>query len=178
MEEMITIVDFGSQYTALIARRVCELNIYCEVVRWDAPLTAWATKRCLGYILSGSPASVHDLDAPSLPSHVLASGLPVLGICYGMQCLAIAFGGQVSVSQQREYGLAKLEVVENSPLFEDLPSTLDVWMSHSDYVERLPPNSVAIARTASGELVKRCRLFYGGSFRPHPRVTRIIGHVR
>ncbi|MBI1884849.1 MAG: glutamine-hydrolyzing GMP synthase [Chloroflexi bacterium] len=133
--ETIVILDFGSQYSMLIARRVRECNVYCELVPWDAP---WERVRALNprdFILSGGPASVYDRDAPLAPAYVFETGLPVLGICYGMQLLAHQLGGRVAPSQQREYGHALIRTGDtDSPLFAGLPMSFPVWMSHGDRV--------------------------------------------
>ena len=121
--ETIIILDFGSQYTQLIARRVRELGVYSELMPADAPEAEIERLRPAAYILSGGPASVYDEDAPTLPDYVLRSGKPVLGICYGMQLLTHALGGQVSPSQHREYGAARVALKGESPLFGGLPAT-------------------------------------------------------
>ncbi len=169
---MIIIVDFGSQYTQLIARRVRELNVYCETVPWNAVPDGQAASECAGYILSGGPASVNDVHAPSLPPSVLASGMPILGICYGMQWLATALGGRVSEGVCREYGPSQLVVLEDSPLFADFPTTFSVWMSHGDCVEQLPPNFVPLARTIAipvAAIGDHGRRLFGVQF--HPEVA-------
>ncbi|MCK4452022.1 MAG: gamma-glutamyl-gamma-aminobutyrate hydrolase family protein, partial [Anaerolineae bacterium] len=138
--EAIAILDFGSQYAQLIARRVREAHVYCELVPWDAPRERVERLSPRGFILSGGPASVYDEGAPTLPDYVLASGLPVLSICYGMQLLAHALGGRVAPAGEREYGPADLDVLHpTSPLFAGLPFSMKVWMSHGDRVEELPP---------------------------------------
>jgi len=129
--EAVAILDFGSQYAQLIARRVREARVYCELVPWNAPYEQIERLKPRGFILSGGPASVYDQGAPTLPDYVLASGLPVLGICYGMQMLAHALGGRVAPAGEREYGPAELSVLAlSSPLFAGLPFSMKVWMSH------------------------------------------------
>ncbi len=169
MIEAIIVVDFGSQYTGLIARRVRELNVYCEIVPWDLLSAASITKTCAGYILSGGPASILDVNAPSLPFSLLTSGLPMLGICYGMHYLTVAFGGQIAGSTHREFGAAQISITEKSPLFKNLPATLKVWMSHGDSVERLPPNFISLANTASipiAAIADHSRSLFGVQFHP------------
>ena len=171
--EAIAILDFGSQYAQLIVRRVREARVYCELVPWDAPYERVERLNPRGFILSGGPASVYDERAPTLPDYVLASGLPVLGICYGMQLLAHALGGRVAPAGEREYGPAELFVLApSSPLFAGLPFSMQVWMSHGDRVEELPPGFVALASTASSPIAAmghEARRLYGLQF--HPEVV-------
>jgi GMP synthase (glutamine-hydrolysing) len=143
--DTIAILDFGSQYSQLIARRVREAQVYAELFPFDA-----AAKRVLsisprGFILSGGPASVYETGAPQIPAYVLKSGLPILGICYGMQALAHALGGIVVASTQREYGLAQIEVMEGLPLLPE--GRHPVWMSHGDRIETLPEGFQTLAYT-------------------------------
>jgi GMP synthase (glutamine-hydrolysing) len=148
--ETIVVLDYGSQFSMLIARRVREAKVYSELVPWDTPPEQLSHLKVKAFILSGGPASVYDEGAPTLPDYVINSGLPILGICYGMQLLTHALGGRVAPSLAREYGHAMLDVTEaSSPLFHDLPSTLPVWMSHGDRIEELPPGFRAIAQSAN-----------------------------
>ncbi len=147
--ESIVILDFGSQYSLLIARRVRECGVYCELLPHDAPLSKVAELNPRGFILSGGPAGVYEEDAPMAPSYVFESELPVLGICYGMNLLAYQLGGSVLASAKREYGPAIVEVDEASALLADLPSNLSVWMSHGDRVTALPPGFRALAHSAN-----------------------------
>src|SRR5437763_3663850 len=128
--DAIAVIDFGSQYAQLIARRVREHHVYCELIPHDAPLERYAALQPKGFILSGGPASVYAPDAPLIPRHVLDSGKPILGICYGMQLLAYQLGGEVEPGHKREYGPAVVHV--NDPpaaIFKDLPDEFSVWMS-------------------------------------------------
>ena len=146
--EAIVIIDFGSQYSMLIARRVRELQVYCELVSHTTPWEKIASLNPKGFILSGGPSSVYDQDAPLAPSYVFESHLPVLGICYGMQAITQQLGGTVTPGTQKEYGHAVLHLSKlNSPLFKDLPETLTVWMSHGDRIESLPLGFSSLAYT-------------------------------
>ncbi len=148
--ETIAIVDFGSQYSMLIARRVRELHVYSELVPWQRAAEVLPRLRPKGIILSGGPASVYEPDAPTLPTEWLDGRVPVLGICYGMQLMAHVLGGRVAPAQEREYGPATLEILEREhPLFRGLPAEMTVWMSHGDRVDALPSGWRPIARTAN-----------------------------
>jgi GMP synthase (glutamine-hydrolysing) len=149
--DTIAILDYGSQTAQLIARRVRELHVYCELVPCDAPVEQFEALNPKGVILSGGPASVYEPGAPILPDWVLACGRPVLGICYGMQLLALSLGGQVDASARREYGRAELTIISSDvPLLQGLPlPQITVWMSHGDRVTHLPPSFTALALTGS-----------------------------
>src|ERR1051326_887949 len=129
---MILILDFGSQYTQLIARRVREANVYCEILPFRAPLSDIKRKDPSGLILSGGPSSVYAADAPRPDAGIWQLGLPVLGICYGMQLMTEHFGGRVKKADHREYGHADIEIDHSNGIFGDLGSKLPVWMSHGD----------------------------------------------
>jgi GMP synthase (glutamine-hydrolysing) len=143
--EAVVILDFGSQYSLLIARRVRECGVYCELLPNDAPWEEVQRLRPKAIILSGGPASVYEPDAPLAPPYVFQSGLPVLGICYGMQLMAHQLGGRVDPSARREYGPSVIHVEAPSGLFRSLPTDLPVWMSHGDHVSQLPPGFHALA---------------------------------
>ena len=176
----ILILDFGAQYTQLIARRVRELGVYCEIHPWDmsdAQVRAFAPR---GVILSGGPESVTDRDPPRAPAAVFELGVPVLGICYGMQTMAQQLGGRVAPSSEREFGYAEVTVTGASRLTDQLEdrrdsagrAQLDVWMSHGDRVDALPPGFVATAATGTipyAAMADERRRFYGVQF--HPEVT-------
>jgi GMP synthase (glutamine-hydrolysing) len=172
--ESLVVVDFGSQVTQLIARRVRELGVYAEIVPCDAPVERIARDKLRGVILSGGPSSIYDPGAPALPKGVLDLGVPVLGICYGLYVLADALGGKVERSDAREYGAATLEVLAAAgPL---LPLTAGsrepVWISHGDRVEALPPGFITVGRSANcphAAVVDDARGFWGVQF--HPEVT-------
>jgi len=143
----ILILDFGAQYTQVIARRVRECQVYSEIVRFDISAADVKKMKPNGIILSGGPASVYDQDAPHVDPQIFSLGIPVLGICYGMQLMAHHLGGQVEFSARREYGAAVLHVMDGSKLFEGLGPQLDIWNSHGDKVTALPAGFHAAART-------------------------------
>jgi GMP synthase (glutamine-hydrolysing) len=144
--EAIVVIDFGSQFSMLIARRVRECRVYCELVPPEASWESIEKLRPRGVILSGGPASIYELDAPKIPAWVFEKNLPVLGICYGMQALAFQLGGKVAPSDQREYGHAVVHQGDNdSPIFAGLPRSIPVWMSHGDRIVQVPPGFESIA---------------------------------
>ena len=146
--ESVLVVDFGSQYSRLIARRVREANVYCELIQHTADWDEVVHLNPKGVILSGGPASVYDLGAPLAPSWVFDKGLPVLGICYGMQAVVHQLGGKVEPSSKREYGHAMLEQRDaKHPVFKGLSSSFAVWMSHGDRIVEQPPGFAAVAST-------------------------------
>src|SRR5579875_3530500 len=144
---MILILDFGSQYTQLIARRVREAKVYCEIHPFDLAPEKIAALRPSGIVLSGGPASVYEQGAPTIAGSVLQLGCPVLGICYGMYVIAQYYGAESTGAARREYGPALVTVDEADALFEGLESRQQVWMSHGDRVEHLPPGLKAIAHS-------------------------------
>ncbi|MEP7285751.1 MAG: glutamine-hydrolyzing GMP synthase [Chloroflexota bacterium] len=167
----IVILDFGSQYTQLIARRVREQNVYAEIFAWDADPAQIMALQPRGLILSGGPSSVYDVGAPTLPGYVISTGTPILGICYGMQLLTHALGGIVAGSTTREYGPASVQVQE-SPLFAQMPDTLDVWMSHGDRIEALPSGWESLAHSSNSPFAAmgdEARRYYAVQF--HPEVS-------
>ena len=176
--DKILILDFGAQYTQLIARRVRELGTYCEIWAWDhdpAEIAAFAPR---GIILSGGPESTTGVDAPVAPQAVFDSGVPVLGICYGMQTMAKQLGGETEAADAREFGHAEVVLVASDRLFGELkdhpglPPRLDVWMSHGDHVSRAPPGFTVTAKTARvpvAAFANEDRRWYGVQF--HPEVT-------
>lgn len=147
MTDKILILDFGSQYTQLIARAVREANVYCEIVPYHKDLSA--EKNIKGIILSGSPFSVNDDQPPVVDIKKLAEKYPVLGVCYGAQLTAKLFGGSVEKSDKREYGRATLSIIESLDLFKNVSTSSQVWMSHSDTIKKLPENFRLLATTAS-----------------------------
>ncbi len=178
--QKILILDFGSQYTQLIARRVREAGVYCEIQHHDFPEEAFREFAPRGIILSGSPESANLENSPRAPSYVFTCGLPVLGICYGMQTMAEQLGGKVENSPTSEFGYARIEVTGISRLLSNLDGGIDefgriyhdVWMSHGDKVTALPPGFSVIAATDTAPIAAMCdesRGFYGLQF--HPEVT-------
>ena len=178
--DRILILDFGSQYTQLIARRVREAGVYCEIHPWDLDAAAIVDFGAKGIILSGGPQSVHEDETPRADPAVFAAGVPILGICYGMQTLAAQLGGQVAPATHREYGYAQVRARGHSRLLRDIEDhtspegygLLDVWMSHGDRVDSLPPGFKAICTTDNAPLAGIAdeeRGLYGLQF--HPEVT-------
>jgi GMP synthase (glutamine-hydrolysing) len=146
--EAVIVIDFGSQYSLLIARRVRECQVYCELVSADTPWEKIAPLNPKGFILSGGPASVYGANAPMAPAYIYESRLPVLGICYGMQVITHQMGGQVAPGTKREYGHALLHLGgAESPLFANVPQSTPVWMSHGDRIETMPPDFNVLAYT-------------------------------
>ncbi len=170
----VVILDFGSQYTQLIARRVRELEVYCEIHPFTTPLATIAAMRPEAIILSGGPASVNEPDAPAPAEGVLDLGVPVLGVCYGCQWLVHHFGGRVEASQRREFGRADvlLDPAQRagSGLFTRIAEDqTPIWMSHSDHVERLPPGFVTTATSGDGivaAVASTSRPVFGVQFHP------------
>jgi len=175
-EETIVVIDFGAQYSELIVRRVRECHVYCELIPYNADRSQFERLSPKGYILSGGPTSVNETDAPRLPDFVLESGLPVLGICYGLQLFAHHLGGKVEHADRGEYGLAQLTVVEpGAAIWKGLPRSLPVWMSHWDQVTVLPPGFKVLATTGNAPVAAmgdEQRKLYGVQF--HPEVAHTV----
>src|SRR6201981_2074175 len=168
--DKILIVDFGSQVTQLIARRVREEGVYSEIVPYQKAQDAFAEMRPKGVILSGGPASVHEAGAPLPPPALYEAGVPMLGICYGEQAMAQQLGGKVEGGHHREFGRAEVEVVEDSPLFEGVwrkGERYPVWMSHGDRVTRLPDGFHPVATSPNAPIAAIAddeRRFYATQF--------------
>lgn len=169
--EKIVILDFGSQYTQLIARSVREFNIYCEIQPYHKPVELDSTVK--GIILSGSPCSVNDVDAPDVDIDALSLHVPVLGVCYGAQLIAKKTGGEVAKSNKREYGRAGLQIVQQDVFFTNVPASTQVWMSHSDSIKQLPEGFSILATTESipvaafkQEGSEKGNVIYGVQFHP------------
>src|SRR6187402_3947021 len=173
--DKILIVDFGSQVTQLIARRVREEKVYCEIVPFQKADEAFKALRPKGVILSGGPASVLDPGAPLAPAAIYDAGVPILGICYGEQAMAAQLGGVVEGGHHREFGRAEVEVVAESPLLEGVwrkGERYPVWMSHGDRVTRLPAGFEVIGRSENAPfaaVADETRHFYAVQF--HPEVV-------
>jgi len=170
--ETIVVLDFGSQYSMLIARRVRECQVYCELVPYDTPWEKIASLNPRGFILSGGPASVYDSRAPMPLPYIYEKRLPVMGICYGTFAITYDLGGQVTQGTKREYGHTILYIgAEDCPLFAGLPSSLPVWMSHGDQVVEMPPGFKALAYTENSPfaVIGNDNGIYGLQF--HPEVV-------
>jgi GMP synthase (glutamine-hydrolysing) len=178
--DSIAILDFGSQYAQIIARRVREAQVYCELFPWDASMEKMLAIQPKGFILSGGPMSVYEEGAPYIQKFIFDTGLPILGICYGMQALTHALGGQVDPSAQREYGSAEIE-----PTIPDtmLDAISKVWMSHGDRITKLPAGFIALARTGNSPLAAMGdmrRKYFGVQFHPEvhhtPNGEKLLKH--
>ncbi len=185
--QRILILDFGSQYTQLIARRIREIGVFCEIRAYDISNEEIQAYKPLGVILAGSPESTVEEGSPRAPQAVFDLGVPVLGICYGMQTMAVQFGGKVQGSNVQEFGYAQIKVEEGNPLFKDIKdhvdhdgnALLDVWMSHGDKVTKMPEHFQLIASTESCPIAGMFwpeKHFYGVQF--HPEVTHTLQGMR
>ena len=172
MTDSIAILDFGSQYAQLIARRVREAHVYCELFAWDTPADKVLALKPKGFILSGGPRSVYEDGAPYIQKFILNSGLPILGICYGMQALTFALGGKVDPSAEREYGLATVETLISNHLLPTL--SFPTWMSHGDRITQLPAGFISLAKSDNSPLAAMGdmrRKYFGVQFHPEVRHT-------
>ncbi len=179
-QHRILILDFGSQYTQLIARRIREIGVYCELWAWDVTEEQIRNFNPNGIILSGGPESTTEHNSPRAPEYVFSAGVPVLGICYGMQTMSMQLGGAVETSDEREFGYAQVEIRETCELFRGIQDMLDdngkplldVWMSHGDKVTAIPSDFVTVASTETcpfAIMANDEKRFYGVQF--HPEVT-------
>jgi GMP synthase (glutamine-hydrolysing) len=179
--EIVIILDFGSQYTQLIARRVREAGVYCEILPFNTPLEEIRARYPRGLILSGGPSSVYEKEAPRPDPHLLeAANCPVLGICYGLQVLASDLGGEVTPSPSREYGYARLKVLDqSSPLFAGLPTEMDVWMSHGDHMTSVPEgfHVTAVTDDALNAFESLSKRIFGVQFHPEVAHTPLGAQV-
>ncbi len=173
--QSIVVLDFGAQYSQLIARRVREQNVFSVVLPYNSAIEEIRNQSPLGIILSGGPSSVYDKDAPSADPRVFELGLPVLGICYGLQFMAHALGGKVRAAKHREYGHAQVELMADSELFRSLPRTLEVWMSHGDEALELPPGFHLVAKSPSAVagIEDAARKLFAVQFHPEVRHTKL-----
>lgn len=172
MTHTIPVLDFGSQTAQLIVRRLREIGVYSELIPFDAPQATVMRGDVKGIVLSGGPASVYDDGAPSLPEWLVTAGVPVLGICYGMQLQSHALGGRVVKAPQREYGNATITIENAHPLFAQMASDQQVWMSHGDHIESIPSDFRPLASNAStpfAAMASESRRWYGIQF--HPEVV-------
>jgi GMP synthase (glutamine-hydrolysing) len=170
--ELILIFDFGAQYAQLIARRVRELNVFCQIVRHDLPAERVRELNPKGIILSGGPSSVYEASAPKFDSSIFDLDIPTLGICYGMQLCCLALGGKVGSAPSREFGRAVMHVTEADSIFQNVPRTTTVWMSHGDQVQEVHGDFVPLATTDNCPLTAvkhRTRPIFGIQF--HPEVS-------
>jgi len=170
----IVVLDFGAQYSQLIARRIREQNVFSVVLPCTASLEEIRSYKPLGIVLSGGPSSVYDADAPKAERRVFDLGTPVLGICYGLQLMVHVLGGKVHAAQRREYGHQKVEVTSRSELFCGLPASLEVWMSHGDEAVELAPGFEQIARSpnAVAGIENPARKMYAVQFHPEVHHTK------
>lgn len=178
--ERVLVLDFGSQYAQLIARRVREHQVYCEIIRHDLPAEQIRRYQPRGLILSGGPASVYEPGAPRCDDGLFRLGVPVLGICYGMQLACQALGGQVESAKAREYGRARCTVVREDDLLAGVPEHFDVWMSHGDQVSRVADDFLPLAQTATCPIaaVRHRNLpVYGVQFHPEVTHTPLGSHI-
>lgn len=169
MPETIAVLDFGSQYTQVIARRLRECNVHSVVYRYDTPAEKLRADGILAVIFSGGPNSVFNKDAPKPDLAIFELGVPVLGICYGLQIIGLMLGGEVAKSEQREYGRGQLTIIDESPLFEGLPESFEVWNSHGDKLTRLPDGFTSVAATENSNLAAiqdPARRIFGLQFHP------------
>lgn len=170
--DTILILDFGSQYTQLIARRIRELHVYSEILPWDTLAEKMAALKPLGIILSGGPSSVYDEGAPSIDPYVMTAGLPLLGICYGMQAITRVLGGKVIPAGEKEFGPSQIRVCKNNRLIPD--GTHDVWMSHGDRIDSIPDGFSILAENPNcpfAAMGDETRRIYGVQFHPEVRHT-------
>ena len=173
--QSVVVLDFGAQYSQLIARRVREQNVFSAVLPCNAKIDEIRKYSPVGIILSGGPSSVYDPDAPAADPRVFELGLPVLGICYGLQFMAHALGGKVRAAERREYGHAQVELLDDSELFRGLPRSLEVWMSHGDEALELPPGFKLIAKSpnAVAGIENVSRRLWAVQFHPEVRHTKL-----
>ena len=173
-EQSIVILDFGSQYTQLIARRIRELKVFSAVLPCTAPLEEIRSYRPAGIILSGGPCSVYDHDAPPADERILSMGMPVLGVCYGLQFITHKLGGRVSPASRREYGHAEVNITGESRLFKGLPQSMNVWMSHGDHAEQLPQGFSRTANTSNAlaAIEDESRRIWAVQFHPEVHHTK------
>jgi GMP synthase (glutamine-hydrolysing) len=179
--DLVVILDFGAQYSQLIARRVRECNVYCEIMPYDTPLTKLKEKDVKALILSGGPSSVYEQNAPKPDKAIWTSGIPIFGICYGVQLIGENMGGKVASGSKKEYGKTELIIDDNSDIFAGLSTQIDSWMSHGDKIAEMPKGFVKLAHTPNTEIAaigNPEKKVYGVQFHPEvvhtPKGTEII----
>jgi len=173
---MILILDFGSQYTQLIGRTIREIGVYCEIVPYNFVLNrdVISSKKIQGIILSGGPSSVYDKNSPKVDISIFDLGVPILGICYGMQLINFLLGGKVKKALKHEYGFSKLEIMNKNEIFSGLPNEINVWMSHGDKLQTIPDGFVNLARSSNSEISAFANFekkIYGLQFHPEVKHT-------
>ena len=172
VHETIVVLDFGAQYSQLIARKIRELNVFSEIHPYNIPLNKLKSSKIKGIVLSGGPSSVYEKNAPKISKEIFDLGIPVLGICYGLQLLMHLFNGKVKSAEKKEFGHAHLKFQNSSPLLKDIPDNSIVWMSHGDKIEKLSSEFETIAETQNSSYAAihhKEKPFYGIQF--HPEVT-------
>ena len=181
--QTIVVLDFGSQFTQLIARRLRELSVYSEILPYNTPLAELRARKPVGIVLSGGPRSVSEPSAPRCEPGVFDAGVPVLGICYGMQLMTDALGGEVAPAPQREYGVATIRIEPAAPILASVGSELRVWASHGDLVKTAPAGFTVTATSANAPVAAMAderRRFYALLFHPEvahtDRGTEILGN--
>lgn len=174
-KNFILILDFGSQYTQLIARRVREMKVFSQIAPYNISATEIDKLSPKGIIISGGPASVYERSSPELAKNIFKLGIPILGICYGMQIIAESMGGKVKFANEREYGNTELFIDSHKDLFNNLPSNLTCWMSHGDQIKKLPSGFVTIAHTLNtpiAAIANRHKQIFGVQFHPEVEHTQ------
>lgn len=173
-KETIVILDFGSQYTQLIARRIRELKVYSEIYPYNIKIEKLKELNPFGIILSGGPASVYDKKSPFPDEKIFSLNVPILGLCYGLQIIATLFGGKVSKAESREYGFAILNVTDRKNIFSGLKSQEKVWMSHGDKVIKIPSGFKIIGQTKNSDfaaIADESKKIFGLQFHPEVKHT-------
>jgi GMP synthase (glutamine-hydrolysing) len=178
LDERVLVIDFGSQYAQLIARRIREQNVYCEIIRHDVSAEVIAARKPVAIVLSGGPSSVYEENAPKCDPRIFTMGIPILGICYGMQLATQALGGAVESCPSREFGRSRLQIGSMEKLFAGFPHEIDVWMSHGDQVRSLPEGFELLASTSTcpfAAVKHSSKAIYGLQFHPEVSHTSLGG---
>jgi GMP synthase (glutamine-hydrolysing) len=178
LSERVLVMDFGSQYAQLIARRIREQNVYCEIIRHDISADVIAARKPIAIVLSGGPSSVYEENAPKCDPRIFSMGIPILGICYGMQLATQALGGAVESCPSREFGRSRLQIGSMEKLFAGFPHEIDVWMSHGDQVRSLPEGFELLASTSTcpfAAVKHSSKAIYGLQFHPEVSHTSLGG---